>query len=719
MRMARTASGRRPLLMALTLALAALGCARGQRPSLLLVTIDTTRVDHLGAYGYERATSPSIDALAAESVRFDRAYAHVPITLPSHTGMMTGTVPLFHGVRDNGRFTVRPGLVTLAEIAVDAGYRTAAFVSAFVLDSRYGLDQGFELYDDEYSADWSEEDIRDARIYNTMVTERRADQTTDRALEWLSAVGDGPFFAWVHYYDPHQRYRPPAPWDAMFGGDPYDGEIAFMDSQIGRLFAELRRQGRWEDTLVVLTSDHGESLGQHGEPTHAVLTYDSTMRVALLVRAQAAAGIAPGVDPRTVSHRDLLPTVTRLLDLPTPRQVQGQALLPAGGEERRRDRPIYFECNLPRFGYGWESLFGVRTDGWKYIHGPARELYDLAADPAELYNLAPREAERRERFERLLFRVVGDESAPPEELGRTEALDSDARSKLAALGYVSGGAVAPSELTPRAPTGRRDPRAGLVFLGDYFAASAMAGRGQLEQAATVYEDVLLQLDPGNPAFWTNLGDLRRRLGDREAAFEAYRRAQAVDPANASILVELGRLEMDQGRFDAAEELLRAALALEPADLAAAYSLGRVASERGEQETAIERYAAALALDESHRDSRLQLALAYGRSGRLEEARRELVALLERSPFSAQVHYNLAIVQLRTDRPAEAEASLERALRYRSAYPEAEMALGLAQLRTGRPEAARETFERILERYPGSEMADRARRSLAGLDQPVG
>ncbi len=703
-----------PRLAAACVALGFLGCAAGPRTDLVLITLDTTRPDHLGAYGFDQPTSPNLDRLAAESIRFDHAYAHVPLTLPSHTSMMTGTTTLYHGARDNGRFVVREDLTTLAELVRDAGYRTAAFVSAFVLDSRFGLDQGFELYDDDYSADWSEEDVREAQFYNTMVTDRRADQTTDRALAWLDALEpDERFFLWVHYYDPHQRYRPPPPYDTMFPASPYDGEIAFMDSQVGRLLDRLRESGRWDETLIVATSDHGESLGAHGEPTHGVLTYDATMHVALTIKPPAAARIAPAADERTVSHRDVLPTLMRLLGWEAPAQVQGRALLPAEPAEAAREHPIYFECQLPLFSNGWDPLFGVRTSDWKYIHAPQRELYHISEDPEERFNLAEREPAKRSQYEDLLFRLIRDETAPVGAESRV-ALDGEARAKLAALGYVSGGSIDTSDLTPRQPTGRRNPVQAVALLQDYFGAATLAARGQLDEAAAVYESVLLPLDPRNPSYLTGLGDLRRRLGDLEGALDMFRRAQAVSPEDPAILVELARLELDRGRPEAAEELVAAARQLAPEELAAAYTHARVAAARGEHELAVERYRQTLALDASHRDARLHLAIELGRLGRLDEARSELVTMIERWPFSAQLHYNLGIVDLRAGEARAAVAAFEQALRYRAAYLEARYALGAAKAEAGDPAGARAAFEQVVIADPDGELAAKARQSIAEL-----
>ncbi len=698
-----------------------LGCGQAPRPNVVMITVDTTRADHLGCYGYERPTTPNIDALARESVRFENSFAHVPITLPSHTSIFTGTVPPFHGVRDNGRYVVREELVTMAELLRDRGYATGAFVSAFVLDSRYGLDQGFDTYDDNLTSEWSEENLRDARIYNQMVTDRSADQTTEQALAWLRKPSGDPFFLWVHYYDPHHRYDPPRPYDQRFQDSPYDGEIAFMDSQIGRLLDALRERGLWDESLVVLTSDHGEGLGNHGEPTHAVLTYDATLRVALMFKPPAASGIEPRVSEDRVSHFDVLPTITELLGVPAPEDVQGHSLASRlrGGTmpaTRGRERPSYFECNLPRFGFGWEPIFGVRADGWKYVHAPEPELYHLAEDPDELYNLAASEPQRRQDMESLLFAVVEDSSPPPGLADEVAGLDPEAKRKLAALGYLGGGSEAPAaELNPRRPTGRRSPFDGITYLDEYYLATSLAGRGQLEQAATIYETILLPQDAENPTFLINLGDLKRKLGDLEGAYESFRRALEADPESASTLVELGQLETDLGRPEAAEELYLAARQLAPDDLRAAYFSAKLAADRKRYPEAVERYRQALEIDPSHRGSLINLGVQLARIEEFDEARRQFRQALKLGPFSARGHYNFGLLELRTGRPRAAIPALELALRLRPVYPDARLALGMATLEAGETERGRRELERLVRESPQSRAAERARKVLASPD----
>jgi arylsulfatase A-like enzyme/Tfp pilus assembly protein PilF len=701
----------------LPLALAALlaaGCADSSRPNLLLVTMDTTRADHLGVYGYGRDTSPTIDALAGEGVLFQRAFSHAPITLPSHTSMLTGAFPIAHGVRDNGRFVVSDDLETLPEMLAGHGYATAAFVSAFVLDSRFGLDQGFDVYDDSFTAEWSEDKLRDAKIYNQMVTDRPADQTTERAIAWLAEQADEPFFLWVHYYDPHQRYAPPHPWDQLFQDNLYDGEIAFMDSQIERLFDAFREHGQWDRTAVVLTGDHGESLGQHGETTHAVLAYDSTLRVPLLVKPPATVEVARNVVGESVSHVDLLPTVCDLLDVPKPTGLAGRSLLPAIEGQTPPARATYFESALPRFSFGWEPLFGVRAGGWKYIHAPEPELYDLANDPDEQRNVAGPEAERREELESLLFRTLED-NPPLIQSPEAGAMDDDVRRRLAALGYVSGTTGTEAELNPRQPSGRRSPVSAIAYLADYYLANSLAGWGRLQEAARIFANTLLPLDPENPTFLATLANLERRLGRTDEAFDLYRRAQAIDPNDASILVELGQLERDRGRPEAARDLLEAARELAPGNLTAAHLLASLAVEAGRSAEAIDLYRAALAIDGSHVDSLIGLGVELARSGATPEAREGLEAAIDAAPFSPRAHYNLGLLELRAQRATEAAAAFGRALRYQRPYPAASLGLATALIEQRDLDGAREELERLIAEARKPEAVEQARQLLATLD----
>ena len=701
---------RRAALVALGVS-ALVGCGSEAPPNLVLVTLDTTRADRLGLYGYPEGTSPTLDALGAESLVFDNAFSMVPVTLPAHTSMLSGLAPLAHGVRDNGRFVVPDDLETLPVLLSESGFETAAFVSGFVLDSRFGLDRGFDLYDDAFTDRWSESKLRDARIYNQMVTDRPADQTTDRALEWLDGDRREPYFLWVHYYDPHQRYAPPRPFDQRFPQSPYDGEIAFMDSQIARLFERIRERGEWERTAILVTADHGEGFGQHGEATHGVLAYDATLRVPMMVKPPGG-GPAPARIEEPVSHLDIFTTFAALGGLDSGSDLRGRDLLQAASG-RFGSRPAYFECALPRFSFGWESLFGVRADGWKYIRAPRPELYDLQSDPDELYNLVDREPERAAAMEGLLFRWVEEEATDSSEAAGE--MSDDVRRRLEALGYLTGGSASDAELTPREPTGLRSPNEGITFLADYYLANALAGRGQLREAAEIYSNVLVPLDPSNPTFLGSLANLERKLGRSEAAFSLFRQAQAADPEDPETLVALAQLEYDRGEADSARDLLSAARQVAPSHLTAAFLTADLESREGRQEIAVEAYRRTLKIDPSHRDSWIGLGIALGRLDRLDEAREALVRSLEVAPFSARAHYNLGLLEMRSGRPSPASDAFERALRYQQPYPAATLGLASAWIELGETARAKELLTRLAGEARRESAIAEAKRLLAELE----
>ncbi|MEA3409899.1 MAG: sulfatase, partial [Candidatus Eisenbacteria bacterium] len=335
------------------------GEARGF--NVLLVTLDTVRADRLGCYGYESAETPTLDALAAQGVRFDDAVTSVPVTLPSHATILTGLSPLNHGVRDNGRYRLAEEHVTLAEVLSSHGYDTAAFVGCFVVDARFGLDQGFDIYDFEVSAEGYHPEMLD-------FNERSATDVTDAAVRWLDeraiSGASTPFFAWVHYFDPHQPYQSPLQRLPRFAIRPYDAEIAYVDAELGRLLGKLDDLGARDKTVIVVAGDHGEALGEHGEPTHGMLIYESTMRVPLIVSCTALFDGAYYMADRVVGLTDVRPTVEDLLGVTGSPPVDGESLLRSGADE---DRAIYVETEMPLSLAGWSPLRGLRTHNHKYI----------------------------------------------------------------------------------------------------------------------------------------------------------------------------------------------------------------------------------------------------------------------------------------------------------------------------------------------------------------
>ena len=483
-------------LAALWLVLGIACAPPAERPSVLLITLDTTRADRLGAYGREQAGTRNLDALAREGALFEWAFTTVPITLPAHASILTGTYPDRHGVHDNG-WVLPPEPVTLAETFREADYRTAAFVSAFPLYSRFGLDRGFEVYDDE---------LPGQRTARRSVQQRFAQEVVEEATTWLDRLDpEDPFFLWVHFYDPHNAYLPPPPYTQWYASDLYQGEIAYMDEWIGKLLERLEETGR-DDIIVAVVADHGEALGEHGERTHAELIYNSTMRVPLILRGADFDAGRRISEP--VSVVDLLPTLLDLVSLETPGEVQGISLAPALRGDSPPSRSVYFESLYSRLHHGWSELRSIVREGWKYIEAPKStgkgELYALVADPDELDD---RIAEHPDVAQRLREELHAQRPGPTHgsPLAPPPSLEEEEQRNLEALGYLTA---------KTSPLGRDDlhPRDGVNVFALYQDAVDRIQGGRLHLALPLVEKIEREY-PGSllahkvrGRFWLELGD---------------------------------------------------------------------------------------------------------------------------------------------------------------------------------------------------------------------
>jgi len=442
----------------------------GNRPRLnvLLISVDTLRPDRLGCYGHADIETPNIDRLAAEGTRFTDAVSAVPLTLPSHATIFTGLYPPSHGIRDNAFMTLPGEMTTLAEVLKSKGYSTCAVVGAFVLDSRYGLDQGFDHYDDDLSGGRQPREFTYAEI--------AADAVTRKTVAWPRQAPE-PFLAFVHYYDPHTTYDPPEPYATLYANNLYDGEIAYTDQAIGRVIDYLREEEMLERTLIVFLSDHGEGLGQHDEPTHGVLVYESTLRVPLIVRAPEGSDLRKTLMPGStvealVGLVDVFDSVLDMLGFGGDRETDGESFLEGIGRESDEPRVCYFETLYPRIAYRWSPLRGLRVDRWKYILAPGEELYDLGNDPEERRNLAGHEPEKASAMRDRLVELAG--SLERETAASPSRPDQEEIRKLRALGYVSGGTGAvPAVLDTDGPDPKRIMARFSILMGageDAFAA---------------------------------------------------------------------------------------------------------------------------------------------------------------------------------------------------------------------------------------------------------
>jgi arylsulfatase A-like enzyme/Flp pilus assembly protein TadD len=615
--------------------LAGAGALRGV--NVLLITIDTLRRDRVGAYGNHDGLTPNIDRLAAGGVRYPHAFSPAPLTLPAHASILTGLLPRRHGIHNNTKFRLDEHVPTLASVLKRAGYRTGAFVGAFVLDGRFGLNQGFDEYDDRLP--------RGERA-SFHFAERRGAEVVALAQDWISsgsgARSAGPWFAWVHLFDPHAPYEAPVEYRA--GRTPYDAEVAYADAMLGPLLARLSAAQALSPTLIVLTADHGESLGDHGEMTHGLFAYDSTLAVPLIVNAPA---IAPATVDAPVSHPDLTPTILDLLGLAAPGPVDGQSLV----RPPAPDRPLYFEALDASLTRGWAPLRGIIQGGWKYIDLPDAELYDLATDPGEQHNRIDRDP-HADLLKRTLRLASGPDTAAPR-----VAVEPEAAARLRSLGYSTGSA-------PRTLNAGDDPKR-LVGLNERF-----------NTALTTFDEGQPQL-----AIAAFLAILRERPD-----FVAAR-------ASASTAL------VATGRSREAADLLREGLRQQPDSPELLAKLGAALGAAGDAAGSVDAFERARRAGDDGPDVLNQLALAYAESGRGNQARAIFRTLIDRNPGAATAWFNLGLIELQNRRRDDAVAAFRRATAIDPSYGDAWNALGAALVDRDTPGAidAWRRAERLLPR----------------------
>jgi len=533
----------------LAAAILAAGCGgRAGVEGIVLVTLDTTRADRLGCYGYAAAETPVLDRLAGSGTRFDRASSPVPVTLPAHASMFTGRYPPVHGVRYNGMFTLPEGETTIAERLRDAGWATAAFPAAVPVSGATGIAQGFELYDDPFVGPQADPDLE----------ERRADDVSDRAIAWLNERREDrrPWFLWVHYYDPHVPYEPPFPFGARFRERPYDGEIAFVDQQLGRVLEELRSQGLDRRTAVIVVGDHGEGLYDHGERLHSQLVYESTLHVPLIV---AGPGVARGrVEGEPVSIVDVGATILRLAGVESGGGMDGVDLL-----DRLARRDLYFESLAGSLSFGWSPLEGIRRGSWKYIRSSDPELYDLEADPGETTNLHATDPERvRDLEEALEDRMASWSAAASAAASNPTPMDEATLARLASLGYV-GGSVSETRTGGSAP--KRFIHLETAILG----AQGLMIDGDFEAALPVLDQILAD-DPTNRLALHQRSYALVRLERYPDALATIERLTAAYPEFAPGWILAGEVFVRQGDFASAQRAFEAGIEHADEDAAMRY-----------------------------------------------------------------------------------------------------------------------------------------------------
>lgn len=595
--------------------------------NVLLISIDTLRADHLGSYGSRQGLTPALDRLAREGARFETAYAHVPLTLPSHASLLTGALPTRHGVRDNGTFRLDDAVPTLATHLDAAGYDTAAFVGAFVLDARFGLARGFDLYDDYYG--------EQSTPGRSTVVERPADRVVDAAVRWIESRQTR-WFAWVHLYDPHEPYAPPEPFASRYLQSPYAGEVAYADSVIGRMVDRLANGGRLPRTIVVVTADHGESLGEHGERTHGLFAYDSTLRVPLILWAPDR--VRPGSYTAPARIVDITPTVLDLVGVRTE-AGDGRSLRTVITREEPADAdvPVYFEALNANLTRNWAPLTGIAANNLKLIDLPVPELYDLRVDPGETQNVYARRPDEARRLEATLDRVTA--SAVPL---RSQGVDVETANRLRSLGYV----VSPAPSARKRFTAADDPK-NLVGLNAALDEAMTTAERDPERAIATLREAIRKR-PDLTLAYDRLAFVQRGSGRAADAIATLEEAAARGIADAPLLVSLGSALQETGDLARSAAVLEAAVQLNPQDV----------------------------------EARNRLGTTYARMRRAADAERLFREVLEGDPRSSETLANLGVLYLSTARPNEAIAILRTAVEADPAHTGARNTLAVAYAKTG-------------------------------------
>jgi arylsulfatase A-like enzyme/Flp pilus assembly protein TadD len=690
------------------------------QPNLILVSVDTLRADHLSCYGGRLVSTPAFDRIAEEGVLFENLSAVAPTTLPTHASLLTGVSPLEHWVHDNVGFRLRNDVPTLASALQEAGYRTGGFVGSVVLDSKFGLARGFEVYSDAMPET------------HAGIRERRALDVLEDGLRFIEE-GDEPFFAFLHFFDPHRPYDPPPPFHP---GDVdekarYRGEVAYVDSVIGKLLAFLDARNLSSSTVVVVTADHGESLGEHGEDTHGFFLYQSTLHVPLLVRGPSVPrGLRVDSLARTI---DVPTTALELLSIAPPPSFEGVSFLSRSGEIRRHEIEAYAETSIPRLHYGWSELRSLTRENWKLVLAPSSELYDLADDAGESRNLFDESAPVAKELREALLEMTGSKTVRP------EPVDEKTLASLRALGYLGGaGSTEPLESSAELA----DPKDRIAIYTEILELSVVT---KPTEATLDRLSAVLELDPSNPRalqlYGNALLELDRprdaleaferiegrgfeslfgkgralaELGEVTRARAAFEKALELDPASVGVYARLAALERAEGNFEASEKRLRDAIAIEPsqtlyqdltdllldagreaelaglasewkgpgADGAAAYARGQLLASQENLTGALVELERAFRLAPSDDNVEQALANTLSRLGRFEEAMRHYRAVLERSPCFLGALINQGVIQERFGRAEEAIRSYETAIRCDAGYANAYKNLGAALARNG-------------------------------------
>jgi len=606
--------------------------------NIILFTIDTLRADHLECYGYQGVETPHINQLAKEGIRFKYDTAQTPLTLPSHSSIMTGTYPLYHGVRDNGGFYLDEKQITLAETLKNQGYSTAAFVAAFVLDSRWGLDQGFDYYYDNF-------DLTKYKKISLDAVQRRGDEVLAEVYKWLEKNSQHKFFNWIHLYDPHTPYDPPEPYKTLYKPSPenpfrrYDGEIAYVDQLIGEFFNYLKEKNLLDKTIIILTADHGESLGQHKENAHGFFIYDVSTRVPLIIRFPQKK-LAPKIIEQRARSIDIMPTVLNFIGQSPPETVQGKSLLPLILGKNEEEEGAYCETYWPNYHYGWAPLKSLSKGSFKFIDAPKPELYNVFDDPSETTNLVNIQASLAYKMKRDIEAIIERYSAEGIEDAGPQAIDNDSLIKLQALGYIGGFRASLRQKGEKLA----DPKDKIELYNEIKQAQFLVSEDKLDRAETKIKNVLNK-DPSVLEGIYILGNIYTKKKEYEQAIEEYKKALALKPDYYEAILGMAGAYKQMGKIEEAIVGFKRLMDLDPKDTKPLLHLSDIYMDKGEVDLALKYLKSAVAINTDSPIFHNKLGAVYLEKKMYDMAEIEIKKALsiERHIPLKNAHFNMALL----------------------------------------------------------------------------
>lgn len=661
-----------------------------EKPDIILITMDTTRADHLPCYGYSGVKTPHLDALASEGVVFEQCTTSSPLTLPSHTSMMTGLYPTYHGVRVNGNTAVSQKHMTLAELFAQQGYQCGAFIASFILDGRWGLNQGFHHYDDQL-------ELGKYLELNFAMIQRPGNKVVDAALSWLDAHKESPFFAWIHLYDPHTPYEPPEPFFSEYNTGQfglYDGEIAFMDEQIGRVFSWLKEKGLTRKTFIALIGDHGEGLRDHGEWEHGYFIYDYATQVPFLIVTPFREFMGKRVSSQ-VRTVDLYPTLLEMAGIEIPKQNQGESLLDMlFHSDKSIESYAYCESLTPNIQYNWSPLYSLRTPRYKYIAAPRAEFYDLEKDPGELTNIIETSPGIAKKFKETLDRMIEQTSleAPKPEAAN---IDQETLSKLAALGYIG----APVSTKARKKSGAlADPKDKQHIFESIQQAGGLITQEKYGQAVDILESVLRE-ESLIPQAMLLLAQSYIKLDRREEAKEQFDHLLKDDPESVQALIGLANLLLEEGKREDVIALCKQTLSIDERNVQAYTILGDVHMDEKDYPHAFPYLEKAVEIQPKLTRNRLNLGACFVGLRQYDKAESLLQEIVSEHPKFPWAHYHLGLLYEEQERWGEAKKAYSEEVEL---YPENFMArfnLGKLLYRLGDIEGHQQQMEEVIRIAP--------------------